>query len=53
MDLGAILIVALAALGVSIYAAVKRRAVVAAVSAVVAAGSALVWAGETFGFLNI
>jgi hypothetical protein len=53
MDLGVVLIIALVALGVSVYAAVKRRAVLAAVSAVVSVGGLLVWAGETFGFLNL
>jgi len=53
MGLGVVLIVAVIAFGVSVYAAVKRRAVLAAVSAVVALVAGVVWAGETFGFLNV
>ena len=48
-----VLLLALVALGVAVYAAVKRRAVLAAAAAVVFLLFALVWAGETFNLLNV
>lgn len=53
MNLIFVLPLALSALGVFVYAAVRRRAVLAAFAAVASLGLSVVWAGETFGFMNV
>ena len=53
MALVFILLLALVAFGVLVYAAVRRRAVLAAAAGVAFLLFALIWAGETFGFLNV
>lgn len=53
MEIVSVLLLALVAFGVAVYAAVRKRAVLAAVAAVVFLLLAVVWAGETFGFLNV
>lgn len=53
VDLAFVLLLALLAFGVLVYAAVKRRAVLAAVAGAAFLLFAVVWAGETFGFLNV
>ena len=53
MDIAIVLLLALVAFGVLIFAAVTRRAVLAAISGVAFLFFGIVWAGETFGFLNV
>ena len=53
VDLNFVLLLAVLSFGVLVYAAVKRRAVFAAVAGVAFLLFAVVWAGETFGFLNV
>ena len=53
MNIAAVLLLALLAFGVFIFAAVRRRAVLAAISGMAFLLFAVVWAGETFGFLNV
>lgn len=53
MDLTFVLLIGLVAFGIAVYAAVRRRPVLAAVAAVAALVSGVVWVGETVGFLNV
>ena len=53
MNIIFVLLLALLAFGVLVYAGVRRRAVLAAVAGVAFLVFAVVWAGETFGFLNV
>ena len=53
MELSCVLLLAVVAFGVAVYAIVRRRAVVAALAAPVVLLHGVVWAGETFGFLNV
>ena len=48
-----VLLLALAAFGIAVYAAVQRRAVLAATAAVAFLLFAVVWAGETFNFFDV
>jgi len=48
-----VLLLALAAFGIAVYAAVRRRAVLAAFAAVAFLLFAVVWAGETLNILNV
>lgn len=52
-DLDFVLLLALVTLGVAVHAAVRRRAVLAAVAAVAFVLFAVVWAGETFGLMDV
>ena len=53
MGTSLVLLLAVVALGVAVYGAVSRRAVVAAIATAVFVLLAIVWAGEVFGFLNV
>lgn len=53
MNIIFVLLLALAAFGIAVYAAVRRHAVLAALAAVAFLLFAVVWAGETFNFLNV
>lgn len=53
MNLVFVLLLAVLAFAVLVYAVVGRRAVLAAVSAAAFLLLGVVWAGETFGFLNV
>ena len=53
MDIAFVLLLALLAFGVLVFAIGRRRSTLAAISGVVFLLFAVVWAGETFGFLNV
>lgn len=53
MDVIFVLLLAVVAFGVLVYAAVRRRALLAALSAAAFLLFGVVWAGETFNFLNV
>lgn len=53
VDLIFVLILAVLAFAVLVYAAVRRSAALAAVSAAPFLLFGLIWTGETFGFMNV